>query len=397
MGDNIASDVSMRILELCDEQTLCSAHGECPRIELHEPFRDERVTVRHGIPFVAVLERAADGTETVETVGHFDYAGTCDGLPGMHSLLANYGPLDHFNQLSADERQFVKDLIHNQYRPSGPVSGETDDWSATVFTGSHLVGEVDEDEFWRTADAIYPSDNLLGTTDTDVDFDESRRDELVRGTIEALREFAVDIAGVSADGTYAVRGVCLHDIRDRAETIYTGSPPVTQTQAVSWALHEIGLSQTHIGTLRRKTQPTIRNHLKRAATHYVSAEMTMDAFGDLPRYMPHDIIGDVGMEHAAHAADERFRFEKSLVDIRAKCPECGLDAGAWDGGTHGGDWVDEPTKFWQGEKIIDGRQAPSDPRHVECPECSHDAPRSRFESAWEDEHGTVDYDGPEPF
>lgn len=399
MGDPIAPDVDDQIIEMCDEQTLLNAHGDIPRIEVHAPFgtdREDHVSVKHGVPFIAVLEHDGDDS-TIEAVGYFDYTGADDGLPSIPALIRQYGPFDEDERLSQDEREFLEYLIQNQYRPSGPLPMESWDWSEATYSGDYLVAEQDPDEFWHTGEMIYPNDDPMVDEDEKLDFDVDRRDELVAATMEMLRNVAVEVADVDPDGTYIVRHARLHDFRDRAQQLYVNAPPVTQAQAVSWALAELGLTQDQIATLCGKSQPTIHNHLERATTHYVNAEKTAEAFGDLPRYMQRGSIDDVRRDIETDIANERFRFEKSLVAIRAKCPECGLDAGEWEGGEYSGGWVDEPTRFWQGEKILDSYQAPRDPRYVECPDCGHMARRSRFESEWTDDHGPVKDDRPEPF
>ena len=395
MGKDIAPDVDNRIIELCDEETQLTSYktDDDAVIELHAPFGDDFRVGYVGEPFVAELEYS--DTETrVNAIGHFESTQRATGTISVAVLHANYGPLADDPPLSQDETEFVNGLLTNDYNIDDVFMGSN--WTDTIYTGKHIIRPLDPDEHWQTAMTIYPDEpSDLNDFPEDADFGTDRRDELVEATITALGEYAHELAGVARDGCYTIRERQPIDVRERAQQLFVDAPPLTQTQAVSWALHELGLSQTRIADLRGKTQPTIHNHLERAATNYVQADLTASAFDGMPHHFQSDVLTSVKRDLAKGAAQRKFDFEKRLVSQRLRCPECGYDAGEWEGGVPDGEWADEPNQFYVGSFKLKGFQNPDDPRHAECPECGHQTSHSQFENEWEDTHGAVRYNGPD--
>lgn len=396
MGEDIAPDVDRRIIELCGEDTLLTRYEAADEttIELHRPYPDNNFvgTLSDG-PLVAELER--DGIETiVNAFGYFDSFNQKTDPLSVDRLFANYGPLAQAPLLPEEQREFVESLLTNDTSIFHRMIGN--DWSDVTYTGRYLLAPIDPKEIWETATTIYPAESTaLNDYPDEVSFDIDRRDELVEATISAFGEFARDLAGLPSDGCYSIQNHQPVDVRDRAKELFVKSPPLTQTQAVSWALHELKLSQTRIADLRGKAQPTIREHLERAATHYVQADLTASAFEGMPQTFLSDVLESVRRDLADGVAQRRFDLEKRLVANRLQCPECGYDAGEWKGGEPDGDWVGEPNKFYVGPLRRDGPHLSYSGTNVECPECGHQTTYGRFESEWEDEHGTVKYNGPE--
>jgi len=396
MAESIAPDVDYHILGHYETSTVLSTFDDTDgkTVEIIEPF--ENVSFQQGFPFIAVIERT-DGQSSVREVGYLEYTSRNHGSPTL-SVLLNYSGLPQDDNLSTDERDFIEALITNQYDPTGPLPIESNDWDSTLYTGNHIITQYDSEEIRRTGETIF-SNNLSGLPDLEFGFSAERRDQLIDATISMLTGYARTFADLNPENEYLIREAKFHDFHDRAIELYLHEPQLTETQAVTWALMDMGLSQKHIATLRDKSEPTISDHLSRAARHYVHASKTGQGFKELSPYIKLSAYEKAAFEIAEERAREEFRFTKTKKAVRAKCPECGLDAGQWDGGKNTGGWVNDPVKFWEAaiDPTPDDYQSPEDFRHVECPECGYFAHRREFNKEWVSKHGEPPYERPEKF
>jgi len=389
MGDKVSPDVDTKIIELCGSDTLLTQYGENPIVELHAPLGED-IQVKQEQPLVTVLLREENDTK-VQCIGHFRYGEYREGIPHFSQLISSHSDYLAGNNFTLNEREFVKSILLNLCKKSNSIPVGSYEWENSTFTGDYIIGTIEPSEYWETGKIIYK--NSIKYVGSNLDFDESRRDELIKFTINTNNSFAQTIANLNDSDTYIVRKAYLFDVRDRAKELYLQSPLLTQTQAISWALSELSLTQLQISKLRDKTQPTISNHLKIVGKKYLNSKKTVEVFGSIPEHMRETYLLRTNKNIEMEAAEERFRFEKEKSCMRVKCPHCGLDAGRWDGGINNGTWVDEPIEFWIGRKLIRGHQ--DEIQHtltVECPECGHTESKRTFELEWVFEHGERGYD-----
>lgn len=394
MNNKISPKVNERILELCNDETLCSIYSSKKQIEVHRPFfmRSTNPVLLNGCyPFIAIIHRLKDGESTVEKWGHFNYDGQRDGNPLNRTILNQYAAdffeCEYYKENKTEIKLFFNDLTAALYRPDGPVTGELEDWSKTTYDGKYLIAPIDEDLIWQTGEEIITKELDLNRT--------------IEEFIKLYRSFAEDrIDDVNNKDAYIVREAKIFDVQERAEELYINSPPVTEEQAVSWSMAERGFNQEAIAHLRKKAQSTIQDHISRAEKHRLSAEQTMNAFDEPGNYFNPTINKNVIRKLYEDIETRRFNLNKKLQVDDFKCPKCGFDVEDLVE-SNGSNRENNHLKsfnvvaFYIGRKKSNPRKDSSISTHVECSKCGFIDQENIFKSAWKEEHGESENKNPD--